>query len=238
MSFKVKKKRFAAQKIINYKDIFEASGLFVSLPNNFNKEWIHAKKFVDWANLGLLSDKEIMNRVVKFLNQWSSHIKKDINVVKGIKSAHQESKIYIDALLNENLWDLDLSKRIMVQGTPSETSDVIYRVFKRFRDIGYHLREVATSKLLHHIQPNLFIMWDNKIMNAYGVKKTPEDYVYTFMPYMKDKANEVINSYVKDFGVSREEALEKLNAYKTHKTLVKLLDEYNWIQYTSFGKTN
>ena len=79
-------------------------------------------------------------------------------------------------------------------------------------------------------------MWDNNIMKAYGVKGTPRDYVFHFLPLMKEFSNQVIESYSKDLDVTREEAIDTLNKYRPDKTLVKLLDEYNWITYTYFGK--
>lgn len=131
---------------------------------------------------------------------------------------------------------MNLKKEVYIDDNKLQVGDLLYHVFKRFRDIGYHLREVTSSKLLHHINPNLFIMRDNKIMKAYGVKGTPRDYVFHFLPLMKEFLNQVIESYSKDLDVTREEAIDTLNKYRPDKTLVKLLDEYNWITYTYFGK--
>jgi len=49
---------------------------------------------------------------------------------------------------------------------------------------------------------------------------------------MKKKANEVIESYVKDKKCSREKAVKALNAFRPLETLAKLLDEYNYMNYT------
>lgn len=220
---------------LSYLDVFKANDLFRRLPNTFDREWIHAKKFVDWDNLYNLSDEEVMRRVVKFLNRWSSHIPKRIEVVHGIKEAHRDSLPYLDALRNENLWDIDFNKEIIVYNKKYSSGELILNVFKFFRDIGYHLREVAASKLLHHINPNLFIMWDNKIMKKYGVKRSAHSYAYDFLPQMKTLLNEVIDSYMQDNDVDRSTAILELNSHSKHKTMVKLLDEYNWINYTYFG---
>lgn len=75
-------------------------------------------------------------------------------------------------------------------------------------------------------------MWDTKIAKAYNVSKTPTGYTYEFLPIMEEKANQVITSYMEDFNTNRDEAIFKLNSYKPHKTLVKLLDEFNWVEYT------
>ncbi len=224
------------KKEFTYKTVFEAVHLFETLSNTLNREWLQARRFVDWQNLHELSDREVMRKVVKFLNQWSSHIKKTPEVVTGIKEAYRVTLPALQLLQPETLWDLNLKKEVYLEDKALQVRDVLYHIFKRFRDIGYHLREVASSKLLHHINPNLFIMWDNKIMKAYGVKGTPRDYVIDFLPLMKDKANQVIESYSEEHDLTRNDAIDILNSYRPDKTLVKLLDEYNWITYTYFGK--
>ena len=222
---------------LTYQEVFEACQLFNDLPNTFNREWLHAKKFYDWQNLCDLPEKEIRDRNLKFLNQWSSHIKKTPEVIQGIKQAHKDTREHLHALMPITLWDLNFDDTIQINGETNSVKDSIYYIFMRFTDVGYHLREVASSKILHHIHPNLFIMWDNKIMSAYGVKRNPSQYVNVFMPLMKVKLNQVIDSYMKDFKVDRDEAIKKMNTHVPHKTMVKLLDEYNWINYTYFSRT-
>jgi hypothetical protein len=72
-------------------------------------------------------------------------------------------------------------------------------------------------------------MWDNGIIEHYKVRKNSYGYVYEFLPLMKEKLNQVIISYMEEFNVSRTEATKQLNNYKKQKTLLKLLDEYNWL---------
>jgi hypothetical protein len=48
---------------------------------------------------------------------------------------------------------------------------------------------------------------------------------------MKQKANQVITSYMKDKKCSREEAINSINRFRQWRPLAKLLDEYNWIRY-------
>ena len=73
------------------------------------------------------------------------------------------------------------------------------------------------------------MIWDNGIIGHYGLLKNCEGYVYKFLPLMKEKLNQVIQSYMNDFSVDRTEAVAQLNSYRKHKTVLKLLDEYNWL---------
>jgi len=47
---------------------------------------------------------------------------------------------------------------------------------------------------------------------------------------MKPKANDVIESYMREKRCSRKDAIEAINTFKD-RSLAKLLDEYNWITY-------
>lgn len=72
------------KKEFTYKTVLGAVHLFESLSNTFNREWLQAKRFVDWQILHELPDRDVRRKVLKFLNQWNSHIKKTPEVVAGI----------------------------------------------------------------------------------------------------------------------------------------------------------
>ncbi|NSW83186.1 MAG: hypothetical protein HPY90_07910 [Syntrophothermus sp.] len=76
---------------------------------------------------------------------------------------------------------------------------------------------VAVAKALHLLAPKFFPLWDNKIAQAYGCyyNENPAERYVKFCEIIKDIANEV-----KDY-TSRSE-----------KTLLKLIDEYNYSKYT------
>jgi len=79
---------------------------------------------------------------------------------------------------------------------------------------------VSTSKAIHMLAPSFFPLWDNKIAKAYGCNytKNPTKQYIRFMWIMKDFAKQV-----KDYiNISRYQ----------NKTLLKLIDEYNYAKYT------
>ena len=77
---------------------------------------------------------------------------------------------------------------------------------------------VAVSKALHLLAPRFFPLWDDKIAKAYGLR------------YNQRPAKE---EYVK-FCFMNKELAEKTMRYPipTHRTLLKLIDQYNYSKYT------
>ena len=52
-----------------------------------------------------------------------------------------------------------------------------------------------------------------------------------FLPIMKQKANDVIESYMREKRCGRKDAIEAINSFRRDRPLAELLDEYNWITY-------
>lgn len=76
---------------------------------------------------------------------------------------------------------------------------------------------VAVSKALHLLAPDFFPIWDQKIAKAYGYNyyKNSEKKYFSFCRIIKNVADKV-----KDYVVHSD------------KTLIKLIDEYNFSKYT------
>ena len=222
----------ARERKITYQELFKACKEFEEDEEAYNQAWLLARKFVDWKNLDSLPEQEIENRVILFLNRWACHLPKDRRLTKRLKDVYRQSIPFLDALDGEAIQDFDFNQKKKVEGNEYRNSEIMLKVFQNFYSTGYHFRDVAASKVLHMINPHLFVMWDTSICKAYSVKKSPSGYVYKFIPLMKKKANEIIDSYMKDKKCSREKAVKALNEFRPLKTLAKLLDEYNYIKYT------
>jgi hypothetical protein len=76
---------------------------------------------------------------------------------------------------------------------------------------------VAVAKALHLLAPNFFPLWDYKIAQAYGCyyDKNPGEKYVSFCKITKSVADKVKNYII-----------------RSDKTLIKLIDEYNYSKYT------
>jgi hypothetical protein len=77
---------------------------------------------------------------------------------------------------------------------------------------------VAVAKALHLLAPRFFPLWDLKIANAYGCR------------YSADPAATYLRFLVKIRGLAG--AMGNVHIEGTSKTVVKLIDEYNYARFT------
>lgn len=223
---------FAPDKTITYGELFETCNEFEEDEEAYDEAWLTARKSVDWKNLGSLPLEEIESKVIFFLNQWACHLPAERRLAERIRAAHNDSLPFLNVLEGENIQDFDFEETNQVEGNKYRNSEVMLKVLDNFISVGYNFRDVAASKVLHMVNPHLFVMWDTNIAEKYIVQKSAQGYVYNFIPMMKRKANGVINSYVEDKICTREQAVKALNDFKPNKTLAKLLDEYNYMKCT------
>ena len=242
---KLDEKRRKAQDIkeareseITYRELFDANEVFEEDPGAYNETWISARRFVDWKDLHNLPTKEVKRRVIGFLNDWHCHLPAIDELAERIKETYQQAIPFLEALEDETLEDFQFEKRKEVDGKDYSNREILLKVFSSFCKIGYKFRGVAASKLLSLINPSLFVMWDTPICGAYGIRSPSEPYlrdkryVPEFFPLMKQKANGVIDSYIKEKKCSRSEAIKAINSFRKWRPLAKLLDEYNWVTYS------
>jgi len=137
----------------------------------------------------------------------------------------------LKAIEGETLENVDFDQTKKISFKQLSNSKIIYHVFSTFCDIGHRFRWTATSKVLHMINPKLFVMWDNDICAGCLLALSASSYSYRFMPSMKREINEAINTYLKDYNCDRKTAIKKISSFCNGRTLAKLVDEYNWIKY-------
>lgn len=114
----------------------------------------------------------------------------------------------------------------------------IYRSVRACTGFG----EAATSKFLHLINPDLFVMWDTDICSHYHKKhgkrglrhrKGHDVCYYEFLKEMQKNAQMLLTqSSEKEI----EKGLSEISGYR--KTIAKALDEGNYMQITIPGKKN
>ena len=163
----------ARERKITYQELFEACEQFEEDERAYDEAWVQAKKFINWRNLDSLSLEEIENRVILFLNRWACHLPKDSRLARRIRDIYRQSVPFLHALDGETIQDINFDQKKKVENNEYSNSKIMLKIFQDFYFTGYHFRDVAASKVLHMVNPHLFVMWDTNICKAYSVRKSP-----------------------------------------------------------------
>lgn len=111
----------------------------------------------------------------------------------------------------------------------------LYNMLGNFKHIGATTR----SKMLHLLNPEVFVMWDNAIANSYHKMYNQIDYTAKgYLEFLKTNQtliSETLTNIQKETGKHPDLIVQELSdkypyCYdKTRKkTLAKFIDEYNW----------
>jgi transposase len=187
----------------------------------------------EWQRLPMLTNQEILNIVITFLNKWRCRIPKTVNVATALSEAFRDTASLIDALQGPRLEDIDLASLVEARSERLTCARAIAAIFDRLVAVGSRFSHVAAVKTMHMANPGLFVMWDNDILAGQGHRQEPYGWfhAYKFLPGMQAEANELFEDYRTLDRVSREAAVRGIEKEcGGRKTLAKLIDEYNYIR--------
>ena len=163
--------------------------------------------------------------LLSFANGWNARM---TATLKNVHCALSEIESDLEKFNGKTILDVSFDK---------ETCELICRSFKRLANCNNNGRNEATgaSKLLHIINPDLFVMWDGAIRTGYICKlgKTNEGWIwYTeYLREMQQLAKCAVEQVrANEQHHSDEGAIASLTGCK--HSLAKALDEYNFMKYT------
>ena len=197
------------------------------------------------TNPNQLEIDEIKDQVIKgFLNRWKCHIHNNTQSANTIRTTLKELSPYLQAIDKLKIEDVNFSKNVNVNKTSMTIGQVIEYCYTKVRNIGYNFGPTATSKLLHIIQPKLFVMWDNEILKHYHVL---DKHVFdkgigyqVYLELMKKMSNQIITNFqdatlnpAPKANQNPATYLSEQMGYKPHKPLAKYLDEFNFTNITN-----
>lgn len=133
-------------------------------------------KVYEWT-LDLIKEGKTLQGLVLMLSTWNFayfryHIR-DFNLT-GFEKALKECNLnyFKNKKFEEiNFDDKEIQDRIAMA----------YSTLSSFKGIKF----VGASKVMHFLCPNVFIMWDGKIIKKYGAKTSPAGYI-AFMKRMQE----------------------------------------------------
>ncbi|MDJ0269696.1 MAG: hypothetical protein NXY59_03965 [Aigarchaeota archaeon] len=152
--------------------------------------------------------------IIVFLRKWNPRVRFSKPRLRRIleSSGEQLSQLSDEHLLNANL-------RLI--------RPHILTLFERFSKV---LKYTGAAKALHILAPNLLVMWDAKIREAYRCAPNGEGY-YNFHLRMREELSELAESYAKETSIRPDNALSEIEQRLTRGgaiPITRMLDIYNY----------
>lgn len=197
------------------------------------------------ANPMGLEVSQIREKLIKeFLNRWRSHVANNPQSARVIQKTIQNLLPYLHALKDLVIETVNFEQMVNVDNNPITVGQVIEYCYTRIRKVGFVVGATATSKLLHVLQPDLFVMWDSNILAHYrkqNAQVSDSGHGYLVFLQMTQKVATQVHQEFQNSKLSPPAAAEQNPAhylskqmnYHPPKTLAKYLDEYNWVTITN-----
>jgi hypothetical protein len=183
--------------------------------------YMKTKNWEKWADSVPLDE---VKKLFDFIVRWDYHFQG--NPQKFVEIYGKVSSI-IQNLKSTKLEDADFDN--------DQLSDGIEQIFDSICDCSWKYESTDTSKILHTIVPDFFVMWDRKIRERIlGDVERNWGAVYTvdFLPRMQKEVNGCISSYMSEKQMDRVESISGIRGLCDDKSLPKLIDEYNYMVCT------
>ena len=191
-----------------------------------------------------LQTNQIQQKVVRdFLNRWKCRVQNTPQSANAIQTTLQNLLPYTQILNGLIIATVNFTQQVNVNNSLMTVGQVIVHCYTKVRNIKYKFGPTATSKLLHILQPELFIMWDKEILSHYRqqnrqVSDSGQGYC-AYLEFMEQAAMQVHQSF-RNAALNPPATANQTPAvylstqmnYNSFKTLAKYLDEYNWVTIT------
>ena len=180
-----------------------------------------------------LDVNEIRFVLIEFLNKWGCRLRNyDSLTAENLK--HSIVGIHPELLVTKDFSILSFNFDVV------ENRERIERIFNSFWFYGSQIAKTfgptATSKVLHIINPDLFVMWDDAIRLHYWIQnnniiESGRGYCL-FLIEIKRIAEGLVEECRARFNVTNLASWvsERLNINPPH-SLTKFIDEFNWLAY-------
>ena len=161
---------------------------------------------IQWGMMGRVVGREGLQW--EKLGETLRKLEKDFNVLRNKK------------LLTINFYEINVSLAIK-------------NIYDKIRTIPYIGGQTCVPKILHLINPEIFVMWDEDIKNNYKKRNNKiTNSSKGYLEFLKEVQKELIyilKDHQKLTGKELENIKNEIRSKYNNKTLSRIIDEYNWI---------
>lgn len=192
-----------------------------------------------------LTSSDIERHIVEgFLNRWKCRLPNSPLAATKIRDRLVQIHPYIQSLRRFSIRDPFTTMISIDSQNQMKLGDIVALCYSELRGCTTNFAATATSKLLHIIAPNIFVMWDKPILSHYRkLDKNIKDSSVGFRLFherMRDMVVAVDQSFASALvnppagvGQKFENYLSAQMSYYPEKSVAKFADEYNWVVITN-----
>jgi hypothetical protein len=180
-------------------------------------------------DISKIDDVKHIRRIIRlFLINWGM-----MNRVVGRKDLEWKKLGETLRSLEKEFRELRDRKFLTTNFNENTISNAIRTIYGKLDPFPYLGSPTTLSKILHLLNPEIFVMWDNEIVKKYKkrnfrVSTTAEGYL-EFLKDAQKEIKEALNDHQKESGKQLDEIEKELRARCDNRTLARIVDEYNWM---------
>jgi len=211
--------------VVHYLKLIEAHEEFYG--NAYHKACNYDEYFEDkcwevWKNPDITIDE--ISKLFKFIKSWDINFQGDVN-------KFQRRYAEIQPVLLE-MWDLNIADADLENKELTEKIRKLFDKVARCTLINRY-ESTDTSKILHTIIPDFFVMWDVAIKEKLVQgRRLGATYAFFFLKIAQDAINEAIQTCMDEKGLERSDAIQYIRDTCDGKSLAKLVDQYHFLKFT------
>jgi len=181
-------------------------------------------------DVSMLDDLKHIQRIIKpFLISWGM-----MNRVVGRENLDWKRLGGTLRSLKNEFASLRNKKFLKIDFKDETLSHAIETIYSKLDPIPYLGSPTTISKILHLLNPEIFVMWDNAIADFYheidpDVGYSASGYL-EFLKLTQETVSATLGKSERETGKSLDKIEAELRNKYQNKTMAKLIDEYNWIR--------
>ena len=191
-----------------------------------------------------VADTDVRQHLLKgYLNAWKTRVINSQQSASAIKTSINNLLPYFTALSNLSIKTVIFTNSRTVNSQKCTVLKAVETCYRILRATGYKIGPTATGKILHIMNPELFVMWDGPIIAyfkaTYRIKNNSKGYL-VFLQQMNREAVAVQQSFATATLIPQgqpnstpESYLSQQMNYHPAKTMAKCLDEFYWVTVTN-----
>lgn len=180
-------------------------------------------------DLSRLDDIRHVRRVIKpFLIQWGM-----MSRVAGREGLDWEKLGETLRSLEKDFSVLRNRRFLTIDFNEENVSSAIKNIYNRIRSIRYIGGHTCTPKIMHLLNPEIFVMWDKDIGKNYQkrnnrITDSPKGYL-EFLKEIQKELRKLFGDRQKETGNGLDEIIREIRSKYKNKTVARIIDEYNWM---------